>query len=308
MSPEEAKIIANKISLIGYVTVNNGFAIDTNGKMTANGATINGSVHSVVGTDSADISGAMLGTKKNGQQTVAISTASGESEGLVWLYKDGAPRLVLEGSGRIFITDENGKRRASLTTGSTYSRLTLRCPDGSENIMLDLIADSTNSNIEQYNASGVQRNYSGDGRFACYDASGTETARLSSDKSLKLGSTTLTEAALAKLLGIDTTNIPRTAFTPTAGQSYSPYGGCWYERHGKLCIVHIGISGLTANTDTAVFTLPTELIPNASVVSAGIGYALASTDFCRLFVFTDGSVHVLSQSDVAQANVMYFAT
>ena len=200
LSPEEAKIIASKISLIGYVTVNNGFAIDTDGKMTANGATVNGSVHSVVGTDSADISGAMLGTKKNGQQTVAISTASGESEGLVWLYKDGVPRLVLEGSGRIFITDENGKRRASLTTGSTYSRLTLRCPDGSENIMLDLIADSTNSNIEQYNASGVQRNYSGDGRFACYDASGTETARLSSDKSLKLGSTTLNEADLSKLL------------------------------------------------------------------------------------------------------------
>ena len=44
LSPEEAKIIANKISLIGYVTVNNGFAIDTDGKMTANGATINGTV------------------------------------------------------------------------------------------------------------------------------------------------------------------------------------------------------------------------------------------------------------------------
>lgn len=157
----------------------------------------------------------------------------------------------------------------------------------------------------------MQTLYASDmGNVSSADAS-FDNATINNDLSVygdfSIGSATLTETALANLLTIDTTNIPRTAFTPTAGQSYSPYGGCWYERHGKVCIVHIGISGLTANTDTAVFALPAELIPTANVVSAGIGYALASTDICRMFVFDDGSVHVLSQSDVAQSNVMYFA-
>lgn len=52
-----------------------------------------------------------------------------------------------------------------------------------------------------YNA-GTERNYLGNGRFSCYDGNGTETARLSSDKSLKLGSTTLTEAQLISLLSL----------------------------------------------------------------------------------------------------------
>ena len=49
---------------------------------------------------------------------------------------------------------------------------------------------------------GVERNYLGNGRFSCYDSSGTEQARLSSDKSLKLGNTTLTEAQLISLLNM----------------------------------------------------------------------------------------------------------
>jgi hypothetical protein len=49
---------------------------------------------------------------------------------------------------------------------------------------------------------GTERNYLGNGRFSCYDSSGTEQARLSSDKSLKLGTTTLTEAQLISLLSL----------------------------------------------------------------------------------------------------------
>ena len=52
-----------------------------------------------------------------------------------------------------------------------------------------------------YNA-GTERNYLGNGRFSCYDSSGTEQARLSSDKSLTLGNTTITEAQLISLLSL----------------------------------------------------------------------------------------------------------
>lgn len=46
-SAEQITIQANKINLEGTVTANNGFSIDQNGYMTANGATINGSIESV---------------------------------------------------------------------------------------------------------------------------------------------------------------------------------------------------------------------------------------------------------------------
>ena len=124
--------------------------------------------------------------------------------------------------------------------------------------MLDLIADSTNSNIEQYNASGVQRNYSGDGRFACYDASGNETARLSSDKSLKLGSTTLTEAALSKLL-------TSTSTTPTSSHTIT-----------QATVNTFGLSGATITEVNAVVRL-TSAASNGTVLLSGLPKAKYGT-------------------------------
>lgn len=56
--------------------------------------------------------------------------------------------------------------------------------------------------VASFYDAGTERNYLGNGRFSCYDSSGTEQARLSSDKSLKLGNTTLTEAQLISLLNM----------------------------------------------------------------------------------------------------------
>lgn len=43
LTPEEAKITANKIALEGYTTINDGFSVDEQGNMTCNNASITGS-------------------------------------------------------------------------------------------------------------------------------------------------------------------------------------------------------------------------------------------------------------------------
>lgn len=130
--------------------------------------------------------------------------------------------------------------------------------------MLDLIADSTNSNIEQYNASGVQRNYSGDGRFACYDASGNETARLSSDKYLKLGSTTMTEAALSKLLTTDITS------SITFGAAWTSTSLTATVSGGRVDIMFVAYAAsYLANTEYTVATIAADYAPKSLEVCTG---------------------------------------
>lgn len=68
--------------------------------------------------------------------------------------------------------------------------------------MVGLFCDDQNGQMSFYNASNKQRNFVGVGRFACYDESGNETVRLSYDKKLMLGNTTLTEAKLQQLLAL----------------------------------------------------------------------------------------------------------
>ncbi|MBR4906560.1 MAG: hypothetical protein IKZ44_06860 [Clostridia bacterium] len=223
LSPEQITIDASKISLLGYVTVNNGFWIDQNGKMGATGAEINGNLESTNGNDSVSISGARITVKKGNANTVAIApfTSEGIAEGLLWLYHGGVPMLKLEGDGHIYSLDSNGKVRSRMqdkgffviaADGSThlvdlysdgnYTRGILRNANGNGNIMIDLICDTTNGQIELNSAGGVQRNFLGAGRVGCYDTNGTEKARLTYENNgtLNLGGVTMTSAQLSRLL------------------------------------------------------------------------------------------------------------
>ena len=223
LSPEQIAIDASKISLLGYVTVNNGFWIDQNGKMGATGAEINGNLESTNGNDSVSISGARITVKKGNANTVAIApfTSEGIAEGLLWLYRGGVPMLKLEGSGHIYSLDSNGKVRSRMqdkgffviaADGSThlvdlysdgnYTRGILRNANGNGNIMIDLICDTTYGQIELNSADGVQRNFLGAGRVGCYDTNGTEKARLTYENNgtLNLGGVTMTSAQLQRLL------------------------------------------------------------------------------------------------------------
>lgn len=69
---------------------------------------------------------------------------------------------------------------------------------------------------------------------------------------------------------------------PQTGASYSNYGGCYYEIWNKIIHIHIGVSGLTANTSNQIYTLPTAIKPYATIFtigsSGGIGkYAIIET-------------------------------
>ncbi len=223
LSPEQITIDASKISLLGYVTVNDGFWIDQNGRMGATGAEINGDLESTSGTDSVSVRGARITVKKGDANTVAISTftSNGIAEGLLWLYHGGVPMLKLEGDGHIYSLDSNGKVRSRMqgegffvlaADGSTnlvgiysdgnYTRGTLRNANGNGNIMVDLICDTTNGQIILNSADGVQRNFLGAGRVGCYDTNGTEKARLTYENNgtLNLGGVTMTSAQLQRLL------------------------------------------------------------------------------------------------------------
>ena len=100
------------------------------------------------------------------------------------------------------------------------------------------------------------------------------------------------------------TQIP---FTPIAGSNYASYGGCWYSRIGNLVHLHIGMSGLTANTQITVYQLPTGLRPVTPAASVGVG-GLSYTAIARLTVATDGKVNVVSDDSYASIDITYLTS
>jgi len=245
LSPEEAKIIANKISLIGYVTVNNGFWIDENGKMGANGAEINGTVLSTgTGKDGAPwdarIENGIINIHRDGKTLQLLSRLTDDPTISTYTMYDtnGTTRFTLHSNGRMWLFDENGKVTFLLWRDGTYRNI-MQIYDAAGNArpMIRLIADDQNGQISLKNINGIERNYIGAGRVACYDANGNETARLSSDKSLTLGSTTLAEAALAKLL-------TATSTTPTSPHTIT-----------QATVNTFGLSGATITEVNAVVQL-----------------------------------------------------
>lgn len=95
----------------------------------------------------------------------------------------------------------------------------------------------------------------------------------------------------------------KTTFTPTTGSSYSSYGGCYYEKMGRLVHIHLGLSGLTANTRHTVYNLQQSLRPSTAIFAVGQTDSASST--CNLIVNSSGSVTVLSQSTYCSADVIF---
>lgn len=93
------------------------------------------------------------------------------------------------------------------------------------------------------------------------------------------------------------------SFTPTSGSSYSTYGGCWYAKDGNIVEVHVGISGLTANTSTTIFTLPDGFRPKSLYVTTGNGSAISN--LARMRIATDGKVTVYSAATTALLDGMF---
>lgn len=272
LSPEEAKIIANKISLIGYVTVNNGFWIDENGKMGANGAEINGTVLSTgTGKDGAPwdakIENGIINIHRDGKTLQLLSRLTDDPTISTYTMYDtnGTTRFTLHSNGRMWLFDENGKVTFLLWRDGTYRNI-MQIYDAAGNArpMIRLIADDQNGQISLKNINGIERNYTGAGRVSCYDANGNETARLSSDKYLKLGSTTMTEAALQKLLTTDITS------SITFGAAWTSTSLTATVSGGRVDIMFVAYAAsYLANTEYTVATIAADYAPRSLEVCTG---------------------------------------
>lgn len=96
------------------------------------------------------------------------------------------------------------------------------------------------------------------------------------------------------------------AFTPTAGSNYAGYGNCWYSRNGRTVHLHVGLSGLTANTPQNVFTMPEGFRPITIAAANGAGGS-TYTAISRLSVSTTGTVQIVSDDQYACVDITYLA-
>lgn len=96
------------------------------------------------------------------------------------------------------------------------------------------------------------------------------------------------------------------SFTPSSGSAYSSYGNCWYAKDGFTVHVHIGISGLTANTSTNIFTLPEGFRPKVLTVATGNGSSIST--LARARISSAGVVTVYSASTSALIDIVYICS
>lgn len=107
-------------------------------------------------------------------------------------------------------------------------------------------------------------------------------------------------------LNVSGGGVVKTNVTPTSGTNYSGYGNCYYEVLGKLVHFHVGISGLTANTSTTIYTMPSGLRPSTTMSYKGNGGNTDST--AHLFANSNGTITVNSPQQYAMGEIWYFAS
>jgi len=94
--------------------------------------------------------------------------------------------------------------------------------------------------------------------------------------------------------------------TPSAGSAWSVGGGCWYIKRGSLIIVHIALSGLTANSNQTVTTLPTGCRPLTITYFVGAG-GNTYTAYANIKIGSDGVISVSSVDTYACVEGMFIA-
>lgn len=117
------------------------------------------------------------------------------------------------------------------------------------------------------------------------------------------GNVNIPSGANYKINGASISSTTRKTFTPTSGASYSGYGGCYYEKYGNVVHVHVGVSGLTANTATNISTLPAGYRPHSMVCAHGTGGSWDNLGYLQ--ISTDGVVMVRSKGTYCGADVTY---
>ena len=93
--------------------------------------------------------------------------------------------------------------------------------------------------------------------------------------------------------------------TLTNGSHQSTVGGCYYYKVGFRVYVHIGVQGLTANTNTTIWTMPVGYRPYSYLGFGGTGATVNAIGRAR--VAPDGRILVSSASPSACIDFSYDA-
>jgi hypothetical protein len=100
---------------------------------------------------------------------------------------------------------------------------------------------------------------------------------------------------------------PVTPITPTLdnGSHSSAHGNCWYYKIGYRVYIHIGVTGLTSNTTTALWTLPQGYRPHSMVGNVGTGQNM--TTYGRIRVTEAGVVNINANAASACGDIEFDA-
>lgn len=110
-----------------------------------------------------------------------------------------------------------------------------------------------------------------------------------------------------KISTSEITNTPITSLLNGASPySSSGYGGCFYEVSNNLLHLHLGVSGLTANTLKQIYTMPSGYRPATLANGMGYGSSFAIDHSCKVRVTTAGVVEIVSTDAYACADVWYY--
>lgn len=98
-----------------------------------------------------------------------------------------------------------------------------------------------------------------------------------------------------------TNSLPTSAIvpiTPTGCSNYANYGNSYYYKRGNQVFIHIGVQGLTPNSQTDVFTLPSGYRPYANFCAVGQGgESYLATSF--MSIFSNGIIRITSSDHYA---------
>lgn len=117
-------------------------------------------------------------------------------------------------------------------------------------------------------------------------------------------SSSLKYSANGEIVGTST-GLGKTTWTPTSGSSYSNYGGCYYEKYGRVVHVHVGVSGLTSGTATDIYTLPSGYRPSSTIYAHGTGGAWNNIGYVE--ISTGGVITCRSQGAYCGADITFLA-
>lgn len=258
-----AKIIADKIALEGIVTVNGGFWIDENGKMGANGAEINGTIISQTVDSHGDV------------------WTSAMENGSLMIYKNGGLSIELDpatwGYPVFRLRNDNGYLTAGI--GSAPSVLVHPTEHGTVGHIRLIHYDENNAYKKNAYVSPF-------GIELVDGATETATAGIYPDKSLKLGSTTLTEAALKKLLTPQTLTVANSKCTAR-----------FYAVGGVKCVRLSDLTGLTSRAVTTLVS-PSEMadfLPTGSYIQDCISMN-AAMEQIRFYVDASNGIRAYNYS------------